>query len=363
MSYVALTTQRTRMTGRDRPFSRVLFQILIPALMVPGCVGRQVVVDRSTPEALVVSLSNIAASGDYSRFVDCVEPSGRLRCKALLDALAECERRSAECWRLTAWRIGLDVARTFKQNAKAQAQLFENMLLPHARERGRIDWRRVRIAVSGNEARVSEDEGDEWEHRYDMRRIGGKWYLADGFGWDSMDYLIMFCQDLTLRLETISSAIQDGRIKTRKDWDRRFEIFAEAAKQETRAIQTILVQAMEKYYQSEMHWPTQASPPSKPAGAAHWPTRMWQANVRINKLFWELKGDPGANAVLANLPMKATNSVKIGTITYTRFLDGFANHMDYSKTGGQGGVPLLTSPGLDADFSTTSDNIRSDEGI
>jgi len=160
----------------------------------------------------------------------------------------------------------------------------------------------------------------------------------------------------------------------------------EATKQETRVIQTILLQAIDKYYQSTGHWPSDAgSNLAKPTNgvASYWPAAYWNAHRRSNHLFAQLQGNEGARASLVNLPRKAIDAgwfcKKGGCVNhydspkcyrhtgssakwhkYRRFVDGFGYPIDYTLPGG---VPLLTSPGPYADFDTKSDNIRSDEGI
>jgi len=44
----------------------------------------------------------------------------------------------------------------------------------------------------------------------------------------------------------------------------------------------------------------------------------------------------------------------------TYFADGFGNPLRYHVSGGAGGAPYLESAGRDGDFTTTEDNIRSD---
>lgn len=115
-------------------------------------------------------------------------------------------------------------------------------------------------------------------------------------------------------------------------------IQTEAAKKETLAYQTIIREAVQKYYESTGQWPPQTG-----ASVAN----------RIGNLFDALKGNPAAKSVIVNLPIKAMGNRK--------FLDGFATVMDYKKSGGLGGTPVIISAGPDRSHATTADNIQSDQ--
>ena len=61
-------------------------------------------------------------------------------------------------------------------------------------------------------------------------------------------------------------------------------------------------------------------------------------------------------------PEDAAALAALGRETFIEtFVDGFGKYMDYLRSKGLKGVPLLLSAGLDGDFDRQEDNIRSDD--
>ncbi len=127
-------------------------------------------------------------------------------------------------------------------------------------------------------------------------------------------------------------------------------VYDEGGRRQTRAIQEIVLDAVEAYHQATV---PQAYPPSDPVGTY--------------LLLSYLKGDSAVddnerarirNAtgdILLKLPEDAVN---LG-VNPPQLVDGFGRLMTYKKDQGAGGTPLLTSAGPDGKLDT-ADDIRSD---
>jgi prepilin-type N-terminal cleavage/methylation domain-containing protein len=117
------------------------------------------------------------------------------------------------------------------------------------------------------------------------------------------------------------------------------KVMTAASVKTTKANMAIIMNAIETYYEDTGSYP---SPESTPGSSDLY------NNLRINS---------SALEKLASLPADAVYSD--GTTGY--FVDAFDKEIEYSKTGGLGGTPVLLSAGPDGDITTKDDNIRSDK--
>ena len=112
-------------------------------------------------------------------------------------------------------------------------------------------------------------------------------------------------------------------------------IMAEAAREQTVATQRIVMNAIERYRDSEGSYP---------------------ASSATATLMTTLKGTDGTSpsgVALRDLPKEAWSGS-------SALKDGFGEDMTYQQTGGLGGTPVLISKGPDRTLNT-DDDIRSDK--
>ena len=124
----------------------------------------------------------------------------------------------------------------------------------------------------------------------------------------------------------------------------------------TRATMRVIGRALEAY--DEVAGQDPAEPASLRPAPAGWRARDWQAYMRGKGFYDSLMGVPRAQRILQSLPGDAFKSPRGGNRT---FADGFGKYMDYLRSRGLKGAPLLLSAGLDGDFDRQEDNIRSDD--
>jgi prepilin-type N-terminal cleavage/methylation domain-containing protein len=125
----------------------------------------------------------------------------------------------------------------------------------------------------------------------------------------------------------------------------------------TRATMKVVGRALDAYRDVAGRDPVEpASARSVPPPG--WRGRDWQAYMRGKSLYASLMGVPRAQRILQSLPRDAFKSPRGGNRT---FADGFGKYMDYLRSKGLKGAPLLLSAGLDGDFDRQEDNIRSDD--
>ena len=130
-------------------------------------------------------------------------------------------------------------------------------------------------------------------------------------------------------------------------------VVARAASEKTRMNMQVILSAMKTYYDSQGDYPVEESDFSgKPAS---WADRDWQAYCRNRKLYQQLCLVPAVKKKIATLREDAVSNVEGSYV----FIDGFETYMDYFRTGGIGGLPVLISAGADRTFDT-EDDIRSD---
>jgi len=110
----------------------------------------------------------------------------------------------------------------------------------------------------------------------------------------------------------------------------------QAAEEETRTTQKLLLQAIRSYHDDMGSWP---------------------ASGRTDEgLIETLKTSAAATDVLRNIPTEAYPNDSTGV------LDAYANPMTYRRNGALGsGGPLIVSGGPDGRVDTEEDNIRSDK--
>jgi len=126
--------------------------------------------------------------------------------------------------------------------------------------------------------------------------------------------------------------------------------------QQTRTNMQAIMVAIQTYYDLQGDFPADPTPQDFDGKPATWKTRDWQAFVRGKKLYDQLVAVPQVQARLAPLYKDGIINVRGNQV----FADGFSKYIEYYRTGGAGGRPLLVSAGADADFDRTEDNIRSD---
>lgn len=109
----------------------------------------------------------------------------------------------------------------------------------------------------------------------------------------------------------------------------------QAAEEETRTTQKLVLQAIKAYRGDTGSWPAGPSP---------------------QNLLTQLQDSHAAVENLRNLPPDALPA------DGDAVLDAYGNAMNYQPSGALGsGGPVLISAGPDGDFGTSEDNIRSDE--
>ena len=114
-----------------------------------------------------------------------------------------------------------------------------------------------------------------------------------------------------------------------------------AARDSTSSIQTILTSAINVFHQATGEYPVEDA--NSPAAS--------------NRKLWEqLTAVPESYKLVQRLPADAVSTSE------QMFRDGYGRNMDYRKSGGMGGQPVIISPGPDGKFSKPHevDNIRSD---
>jgi len=133
-------------------------------------------------------------------------------------------------------------------------------------------------------------------------------------------------------------------------------VIRRAAEAETKLAMEVIRTAIDVYYEVNANFPGEVTNfGSPPAG---WSQRNWEACKRGGALYGALMSCEPAKQRLAALKSDAIKSVYSGN---TAFVDGFGKYMDYFKTAGAGGKPLVLSAGGDGDFNTVEDNVRSDK--
>ena len=139
-------------------------------------------------------------------------------------------------------------------------------------------------------------------------------------------------------------------------------VVARAASEKTRTYMQTITLAINAYREAAGDYPPEET--DIPAVPEEWypgmrPSekrqRMWSAFCRNKKLYQQLIAVPLAQKRLAALPEDAVSSIYGENV----FVDGFETYMDYFRTGGIGGLPVLISAGADRTFDT-EDDIRSD---
>lgn len=139
-------------------------------------------------------------------------------------------------------------------------------------------------------------------------------------------------------------------------------VIARAAGEKTRTYMQTITLAINAYHEAAGDYPPEEA--DIPAVPEEWyprmrpeekRQRMWAAFCRNKKLYQQLIAVPSAQKRLAALPEDAVSSIYGENI----FVDGFETYMDYFRTGGIGGLPVLISAGPDRTFDT-EDDIRSD---
>jgi prepilin-type N-terminal cleavage/methylation domain-containing protein len=122
----------------------------------------------------------------------------------------------------------------------------------------------------------------------------------------------------------------------------------ETARRTTLSTQAIIMSAINAYYDVRKDYPAEANTSAGSTDAL--------AGVRIRGLWDQLVSEPASAKVLQNLSSDAKKTAE------RWFVDGYGKLMDYRKSLGLGGVPVLISAGRDRNFVTEPDNIRSDKG-
>jgi len=115
-------------------------------------------------------------------------------------------------------------------------------------------------------------------------------------------------------------------------------VMNEANKKDTRAAMAVIREAIDIYLEVNDVLPT-------------------EAGGSTVTMFTELKGNEQTFEIIHNLPDSAFGSQN----PRTRFYDAWENELRYYRSEGRGGGPVLISGGPDGNFSTTDDNIRSDQ--
>jgi len=163
----------------------------------------------------------------------------------------------------------------------------------------------------------------------------------------------------------------------------------ESARQETISIQAIIKEAILEYnIQKNVYPPDSPIAGTKPSALND---SDWTAATRIAGLFKELKGVEKSESIIRKIQTsralmywnwicpkcsnanfhagdscdvtnKCTGKRPATATEFRMFIDGFSKWMDYSRSGGLGNTPVIISAGPDRDFTTPSDNVRSDEG-
>ena len=146
-------------------------------------------------------------------------------------------------------------------------------------------------------------------------------------------------------------------------------VYDEAALKQTEANQNIVVSAIEAYYEVQGSYPADAMDFATPPGA------QGPANADANNILlyylrgWEEGTDnqsvrnskqrvrKATESIILELP---SDAVVIADLDTSFLMDGFGNAMQYSRTGGLGGRPVVVSAGPDDQFGT-DDDIRSGE--
>ena len=124
----------------------------------------------------------------------------------------------------------------------------------------------------------------------------------------------------------------------------------------TRATMEVVGRALRAYHEVAGHYP--AEPASVSPAPPGWKARNWQAYMRGKRLYDCLMGGSRTQKILQTLPRDAFKSPRGGNTT---FADGFGKYVDYLRSKGSKGTPLLLSAGVDGDFDRQEDNIRSDD--
>ncbi|MDY6913531.1 MAG: hypothetical protein SVT52_03635, partial [Planctomycetota bacterium] len=147
-------------------------------------------------------------------------------------------------------------------------------------------------------------------------------------------------------------------------------VLDEARRKNTVAIQAILMDAVQKFYDEFDNYPADQDPPSdtysnpeQSAGVLlHYLTgnNVFDAED-LNYLGYSGDSDDLRQRIqelllptLRNLPEDAFETGA------TFFSDGYGNAIRYENDGGLGGQPVLISAGADKDYDDDKDNIRSD---
>jgi type II secretory pathway pseudopilin PulG len=115
-------------------------------------------------------------------------------------------------------------------------------------------------------------------------------------------------------------------------------VFSDAARKATLSTQEVLFSAIETFHDIEGEWPEGEGDEN----SAH---RLWEQLVDEHDRTREIV------EALDRESFDRDNEV---------FLDGYGNPIRYDDSGGIAGRPVLISAGPDGDFSTSEDNIRSD---
>ena len=132
-------------------------------------------------------------------------------------------------------------------------------------------------------------------------------------------------------------------------------IAARAANEKTRMYMETISLAIETYYESTKDYPYQETDIPETPDDWRWTSRDWHAFMRNKKLYQQLIAVPSAQKRLAALPEDAVRNIYGENV----FIDGFEMFLDYFRSGGVGGSPVLISAGPDRTFDT-EDDIRSD---
>lgn len=131
----------------------------------------------------------------------------------------------------------------------------------------------------------------------------------------------------------------------------------------TRTNMGVIHAAIEKFNEETGNYPEELLDSLPPAG---WPLDAqsqseWYPFNRGAHLYRQLMIDPAPAACRARLRDLTYQNDAIITMQGTRetFADGFKKYLDYRRSEGAGGTPLLLSAGADGQFNT-QDDIRSD---
>jgi len=133
-------------------------------------------------------------------------------------------------------------------------------------------------------------------------------------------------------------------------------VIRRAAEAETKMTMEVIRTAIDVHYEVNSDFPGEVTNFGAPP--VGWSQRNWEACKRGGALYGALMGCEPAKQRLSPLKSDAIKAVYGGN---KAFIDGFGKYMDYFKTAGAGGKPLVLSAGGDGDFNTTEDNVRSDK--